>query len=110
MVIEQMNSENDMRRPMIYKNEQLTLFPEQPKEVELLIHGLATIEKNEELIKRAFADNQQMLWSNRREVKNRLREICIHPEIKIEYDHDYHNNVLWENHICTVCDKRLKRV
>ena len=93
-----------------YKNQQLELFPEQPKEVKAILGDLQDIEKNLEFIKRAFEISQSSLWANRRAAKQHLQEVCIHPEIKIEHEHEYHNNIWWEVHTCTTCEKEIKRI
>jgi hypothetical protein len=93
-----------------YKNKQLELFPEQPKEVETLRTEMAVIDNHIQGVARVFEIATEALRKNKRAAAHRLQEICIHPEIRIEHDHDYHNNIDWDLHICTTCDKQLKKV
>jgi hypothetical protein len=86
------------------------LFPEQPKEVETLLKEIAVIDNHIEGVKRVYEISTDALRKNKSYARTRLRSICVHPEIKIEPDHDYHNNIDWELHICAVCDSLLKKV
>ena len=93
-----------------YKNEQLMLFPEQPREVEGLLKEIDRTEGELELIKKAYDASKSGLTYKKNSLRGRLQEACIHPEIRIEDDHDYHNNISWDCHTCTTCGKVLKRV
>lgn len=93
-----------------YRNEQLQLFPEQPKEVDTLLAEIVSINANLKQLERSLEIAKNALYKNRSHASRRLQEVCIHPEIKIENDHDYHNNIWWEEHVCTTCDKMIKRI
>lgn len=90
--------------------QQLNVFPEQPKEVDHLLKAIDSSYDDEKVLSEAYDISRNALISVRHNASRRLKEICIHPDTRIEIEHDYRNNIDQELTFCTVCNKFLKRV
>lgn len=86
------------------------LFPEQPPEVESLLKDIRRVFEQQNTLEQTYLASKDAFAYKSNSLSKRLREICVHPEIRIEHSHDYHNNTEWDSHICATCDKLLKRV
>jgi len=90
-------------------NDQMELFPQQPKEVATLLERIASGEDDLKLLKKAYEKSKDAVQQNNGTARRRLQEICVHPEIRKENDYNYHHREDWTNEICCICEKQLRR-